>query len=220
MKTLFTIIASLFYYTLSAQTINFTIDGNIENPLHAKYAYLSTLSQQIPISSDKIFIAVPVVNGKFEFKGSFNLEGKMMQQACIFFDDRANISKDELALKFKNLIWVTGREPHLLRIILENLSLQVKGRDENSIANVTNNGIYTKQYYEYILANKKGRKELVDFIKKYKNSPISLIALQSVYFREEEQNSRETVSSLFNELTLPIKTSKEGQAMKKSLSIK
>ena len=93
MKTFFTIIASLFYYTLSAQTINFTIDGNIENPLNAKYAYLSTLSQQIPISSDKIFIAVPVVNGKFEFKGSFNLEGKMMQQACIFLMIEPTLAK-------------------------------------------------------------------------------------------------------------------------------
>lgn len=219
MKIRFTLCLILFYLTANAQTINFKINGEILNSKNASYAYLTTLSQQIPISSDKIFIKVPVVNGKFEFNSSFDLEGKNFQFAAVFFDERGNITKEEVALKFKNIIWVTEREPNLLKIVLEDMTIQSKGRDEMLTAEITENGIYTKQYNEYRIAARAGRRDLVDFIIKYKDSPISLEALQSLDFADPSPNSKESLSSVFYQLTPALRNSKDGQEMKKRLNI-
>lgn len=219
MKIRFTIVAVLCYWAASAQTINFKIDGIVESSKSAKYAYLTTMSQQIPISSDKLFIRVPVVNGKFEFNSSFNLEGKNMQFGAIFFDERGNISKEEVALKFKNLIWVTERDPHLLKIVIENLTIQSKSRDEMLTAKIIKNGIYTNQYNEARLAGRAGRKELVNFITKHNTSPMSLVALQSLYFKDSSPDSKESVSSVFYKLSSGLRNSKDGREMKKKLNI-
>ena len=219
MKIRFTFFLILFYFAANAQTINFKIDGEILNPKNASYAYLTTLSQQIPISSDKLFISVPVVNGKFQFNSSFDLEGKNFQFAAVFFDERGNITKEEVALKFKNIIWVTEREPHLLKIVLEDMTIQSKGRDEMLTAKITENGIYTKQYNEYRVAARAGRRDLVDFIIKYKDSPISLEALNRLSFKDFSQDSKETLSSVFYKLSPAIRTSKDGQERKKTLNI-
>lgn len=224
MKIVFVLLMSSLSVLVQAQSISFKIDGLVEDTKGAKFAYLSTLSQQIQISSDKLFLMVPIVDGKFEFKGSFDLEGKSIQWASIFFDERGNITKDELALKFKNLIWVTGRDPHLIKIVLEDLSLQVKSREETKMAIVTKNGIYTKQSYDLLDAVRrsgKDTKELASFIKTHPNSPISLKALLSVSFSSaDERRDVESVTTLFKGLTKEIQTSKEGIAMKKELNIK
>lgn len=224
MKILFVILMGSLSFLVKAQSISFKIDGLVEDTKGAKFAYLSTLSQQIPISSDKLFLMVPVVDGKFEFKGSFDLEGKSIQWANIFFDERGNITNDELALKFKNLIWVSGRDPHLIKIVLEDLSLQVKSREETKMAVVTKDGTYTKQSYDLLEATRrrgKDAKELASFIKTYPNSPISLKALLSISFSSnEEKNNVEPIATLFKGLTKEIQMSKEGIAMKKELNIK
>lgn len=220
MKIGFTFFLILFYFAANSQTINFKINGEILNSKNANYAYLTTLSQQIPISSDKLFIKVPVVNGKFEFKNSFDLEGKNFQFAAVFFDERGNITKEEVALKFKNIIWVTERDPHLLKIALEDMTIQSKSRDEMLTAKITENGNYTKQYNEYRIAARAGSRELVDLIIQHKDSPISLVALQSLYFKEPSPNSEESVSSVFYKLSPALRASKDGQEMKKILNIK
>lgn len=219
MKIVFVLLMSSLSLLVKAQEIHFKIDGLIEHTKGAKFAYLSTLSQQIPISSDKLFQMVPVVDGKFQFQGSFDLEGKSIQWASIFFDERGNITKDELALKFKNLIWVTGRDPHLFKIVLEDLSLRAKNREEAKMAVITKNGTYTKQSYDLLEATRtrgKDARELANFIKTHPNSPISLKALLSISFSSNE----ESLPTLFKSLTKEVQTSKEGASLKKELNIK
>lgn len=223
MKFLFTVIGSIFSLALSAQTIQFKIDGTIESNKNAKYAYLTTLSQQIPISSDKIFIKVPVINGHFEFNGNFELEGRNLQFANIFFDERDNITKDEIALKFKNIIWVSGRDNHIVRMILENMTLQVKGKDEAKGAIIIENGILTKQFnvFSQFLRNDDVTK-LIAFIKANSDSPISLNALDAIcsFYKDDLKNLNETIPNLFNILSPKIKEGKDGQEMKKKWNIK
>ena len=73
MKALITLILTFNTFLTFAQNVKFNIEGRIEDTKNAKYAYLSTLSQQIPISSDKIFMITPIVDGKFGFQGVFDL---------------------------------------------------------------------------------------------------------------------------------------------------
>ena len=132
MKALITLILTFNTFLTFAQNVKFNIEGRIEDTKNAKYAYLSTLSQQIPISSDKIFMITPIVDGKFGFQGVFDLDGKAYQQACVFVDERGNISKEELLSKFRQSVWLIGREENLRGIILEDLTLGIEepGKDD------------------------------------------------------------------------------------------
>lgn len=204
--------------TANAQEITFKITGTIQNPGKAKYAYLTTLSQQIPISSDKVFIKAPIVNGKFEFNGSFDLLGKNLQQASVFVDERDNITKGEVALKFKNLIWVSGRDPHLLRVYLENLDF-VSPAADNMLPPKIISGRLTQDFYTF-LEGIKDRANIAAFIRKNPVSPVSLLALEHISFlREDDIKPRDSVAQLFYSLSPELKNSNEGKALKRELHI-
>ena len=155
------------------QTIKFKVDGIVKNTKHAKFAYLTTLSQQIPISSNKIFMVTPINNGKFSFKGMFNLEGKDYQYACDIIDERGNITKEELTSKFKQLIWVTGIEKNIRLIILENLSLDVLESDQTISSKILSGGFLTNHRDKLGTAIKERNKKVLEFVKTYPDSPIS-----------------------------------------------
>ncbi len=98
MKLHLVIIAIFFASSATAQNINFTVKGEISNTDSIRYAYLTTLSQQVPISSENIYMVMPIINGKFEFKGTFNLEGKDYQYASVFW------KKEEILLRKKHYL--------------------------------------------------------------------------------------------------------------------
>jgi hypothetical protein len=221
MKIFFAILVSFISFTVSGQVIKFKINGVVQNSKEAKYAYLTTLSQQIPISSDRIFIKIPIVDGKFEFNGTFDLEGRNFQFANIFLDERGNITQEEVALKFKNLIWVSGRESFLFKIVLENFSFFTKSRNDIFTANITKDGVLNKDFIAYRAAIKEGKKPLIQFTKSHTTSPISLLALQSISFMGDAADKPgESIGELFYTLSPKITNSLDGKSMKKTLTIK
>ncbi len=213
----------LLPFTLMAQSVKFNIQGTVKNTKGAKFAYLTTLSQQIPIASDKIFIVTPIINGKFEFKGTFDLEGRDLQHACVFVDERANISKEEVASKFRQLVWVTDRDNNLKHIFLENLKLDVQEYDQMKNATVVEGGTLTKELAGWNAAMRQGDKNLVEFVRKNPDSRVSFEGVESVTrpvnpskkdFLESRWGSPKELYALLSER---LKKSKKGIALKKKV---
>jgi hypothetical protein len=226
MKALITLAILNISLSLSAQTISFNVQGTVKDTKDAKFAYMSTLSQQIPISSDKVFIVTPIVNGTFQLTGKFDLEGKPLQYACVFVDERGDITKEELQLKFKELIWVTERDNNLRKIILENLKLDIEQRDQMIASKIISGGGMTKQLDEHKLAIRAKNRKLIGFISKYPNSPVSLVAVEeyTAFFyppdKEKFKGWFGLPSELYALLSPRLKDSNEGQALKKKIEQK
>jgi hypothetical protein len=226
MKAFITLVILNISLSLSAQTISFSVRGTVKDTKDAKFAYMSTLSQQIPISSDKVFIVSPIVNGEFQLTGKFDLEGKPLQYACVFVDERGDISKEELKLKFKELIWVTGRDNNLRKIILENLRLEIEQRDQMKASKIVSGGGMTKQLDEHNQAFRAKNRKLIGFISKYPNSPVSLVVLEeyTAFFyppdKEKYKGWFGLPSELYTLLSAKLKNSKEGQDLKKKIEQK
>ena len=215
-----------FSCTVHAQTIKFNIKGTIANTDSIIYAYLTTLSQIIPISSDKIFMVVPVVNGKFEFKGDFDLKGEDFQFANVFVEERGNITKEEALSKFRRLIWVTGVRKNARVIILEDLTLSISAYGETKKAIISEGGILTKQIDESTKATQAGNREMIQFVKRHPSSKIAFYAVKEVTSSYNSANKDRynsiwgSPSELFNELSAELKNSKKGIALKKRIDEK
>lgn len=215
-----------FAYAVHAQTIKFTIKGTIANTDSIKYAYLTTLSQQIPISSDKIFMVVPVVNGKFEFKGDFDLKGEDFQFANVFVEERGNITKEEALSKFRRLIWVNGKRSNAKIVILEDLTLSINAYGETKEAIIIEGGVLTKQVDERTKAIIEGNREMIQFVKRHPNSSMSFYAVKEVLswydaaHKDKIESAWGAPSELFNALSAELKNSKKGIALKKRIDEK
>jgi len=207
-----------------AQIKSFKISGIVHDVDSAKFAYLTTLSQQQTISSDKVFMVVPIVDGKFQFTGSLDLEQKKYQYACVFLDVRGNISKEETLSKFRRLIWITGKTKNIKKIIMEDLHLDITGYSKVIDAKVLAGGKLTKQSDETSLAIRQRR--LIDVIKKYPDSPVSFDQVSTVTSLTDQFNKDKSASlygtpdELFEQLSLKQRTSKEGIALKKKIDAK
>lgn len=222
MKRIIPILLFLFPLSLSAQLIRFKIEGTVKNITHAKFAYLSSFYQQVTVSSPKIFMVSPIVNGKFTFSNTFDLEGKDFQHACVIVDERGNISKEELASRFKQQSWVAGREKFIRIVLLENLKLDIPERDQTRTAAVVTGGRLTKQLDEMGLAMREGNKKLVSFVKKYPDSPVTLYAVEQCsdtrgYNQEKLLNAWGSPSELYNPLSERLKKTPRGIALKKDI---
>lgn len=208
------------------QEFSYKIKGIVNKQDGVKYAYLTTLSHQTTISSGKIFSMVPIIDGKFEFDGTFDLEGKKYQNACVFIDQRNNITKDEVISKFKQLVWVVGRDNNLKPIILEDITIEVNQSNNMSLSAILDKGTLTLQYYQSIEASNSGDKTLVDFIKKYPDSPISFNAVIEVNEmiditdKERLEAIWGTREELFMALSENLRNSKEGIALRKKIDDK
>jgi hypothetical protein len=234
MKYLFSVALLISVYGCAAQQQDhantkshikpYTIEGTVLDTDSAKFAYLTTMSQQLPISSDKVFSVVPIVNGKFQFDGTFDLENKKYQHACVFVDIRGNISKEETLSKFRRLIWITGKTKNIRNIVLENLHLEIPGYSNTINAKVTSGGILTKQSDESGTAVREGK--LAEFIGKYPDSPISFDQVVTVTALTDESNRDKSASlygtpeELFKKLSLQQRKSKEGIKLKEKIDAK
>jgi peroxiredoxin len=222
----FTFIFLVWSFMGWTQTISFKINGSVKDTTHAKFAYLTTTTQQITIASDKVYMVVPVKNGNFEFKGEFNLEGKPYQYACVFLDDRGDISKAEADSKFKNFIWVAGRNDHLRIVVLEDLNLEIKEKDSMMVSKIIAGGSFTKQNDDYGLAIRAANKKLVTFLRRYPDSPMSFeMASQTIKGigdnnRESNEQRYGSASELFLALSEKQRNSVAGLALKKIVAEK
>jgi hypothetical protein len=226
MKRCLVIIAIFFASSAIAQNINFTVKGEISNTDSIRYAYLTTLSQQIPISSDKIVMVTPVINGKFEFKGVFDLEGKDYQYASVFLEERGNISKEEALSKFRNLIWVTGLRKNARLIVLEDLTMSIDNYGKTKESKITEKGILTRQSDDVTEAIKARNRKIIAFVKKYSDSPVAFYQVEQItsMFDDSSKDRMQSIwgspLELFNELSPRLKNSKKGLELKKSIDDK
>lgn len=226
MRILITLALTLSSIFSFGQTFTFNISGVVKNTAHAKYAYLTTLSQQRPISSDKIFMIAPIINGKFYFHGKFNLEGKAYQQACLIIDDNGKMTKEELQSRFKELIWVTGREENIKRIILEDLKLSVEERDQTISSKIFSGGVLTKQLDEMHTAIIKKNRKLLEFIKAHPDSPLSFDQVEETAEfmddsnREKLESRSGSIKQLYGSLSKRLRNSKRGLALKRLINQK
>lgn len=167
----------------------------------------------------------PIVNGKFDFKGTFDLGDKKFQYATIIIDKRGNISKEEAASKFDNFIWLSSKA-FMRNIILESLKINIE--DKQSVANavIVEKGLLTKNLDSLNDAQRKGNRKLISAIKKYPNSPVSFSRVKDVLSyitldnAESINSNYGTPIELFNQLSPALRLSKDGLALKKKIDAK
>lgn len=205
-------------FGLFAQTINYTVKGQLIDTVDARYAYLMTLSYQIALSNDKVFQMAPVIDGKFEIKGSFDLEGKTYQQATVFFSRRANISKEEIQSKYRNFVWPSPYDRDTKTIALESMTLEVPSASKARFAKVVMGGTQTTVYDLLNDSSKNGYVDLPDLIRDNPDSQFSFVAVSD---RSERFSYKDTIKTfwgtpltLFPLLSDRLKNSPAGKALK------
>jgi len=225
MRTYLTFLFFLCSLTATAQTVNFNIEGNVENTEGANFAYLTTKTQRRPTASDKIFMATPIVDGKFSFKGAFDLGDRKFQHATIFIHKRGDVSKEEAASRFANMIW-TSYKPNMRNIILESLKINIKDIQSVKNAVIVEKGILTNHLDSLEEASRNGNRKLISAIKKYPNSPISFSIVQGIAADLQTDNLDVIESDkglpleLFSQLSPALKMSKDGLVLKKKIDTK
>lgn len=223
MNKLFLLIFWILSLSLTSNTIRYHIQGNVKDVTHVKFAYLSTLSQNRTISSSKIFMVTPVINGKFSFNGSFDLNGNDFQTACIFVNERGNISKEELASKFELLTWVIGRDNNLREIVLEDLTLEIEDLNKVKLSKVMSKGLLTKQSDDAGKAVRARNRKLLEFVKTHPDSPISFTnvvestSLFELSRKEKYESLWGSPMELYAALSKRLQNSKKGIALKKEI---
>ncbi|NQX41423.1 hypothetical protein SAMN05421820_10733 [Pedobacter steynii] len=201
---------------LNAQSVHFNIQGTVKNLGDAKYAYLATPHD------GKIFIKAPIVNNVFSFIGTDSLD-RLYSPTCIFIDEKDNITKDELKSKIDQGVWILGREGRLKRIILEDLKFSIEDQEKMNAAEIISGGVMTKQFEEKTLCVRAKNRSLITFIKKYPDSPVSLIAVQEVAkfwelsIKDRVENMWGSPMELYALLSKELKASKQGIAVKERI---
>ncbi|WP_316736173.1 TlpA disulfide reductase family protein [Pedobacter aquatilis] len=209
----------------NAQLLNFNIQGEIKDTTGAKFAYLTTKTQQLTIASDKIFMVSPIIDGKFNFKGTFDLGDKKFQHATIIIDKRGNITKEEAASRFDNFIWISEKS-NMRNIILESLKINIENIQSVKMASIVEKGTLTKNLDSIGLAYRTGNRKMLTVIKQFSNSPLSfdVVRRNTANFSAEDADYTESREGLpleqFNQLSSDIKMSKDGLALKKKIDTK
>ncbi len=141
-------------------------------------------------------------------------------------EERGNIAKEEALSKFRNLIWVRGARRNEKLIVLEDLTLSIDGYGKTKDAKITEKDILTKQSDEAREAIKARNRKMIDFVKKYADSPIAfyqvkeVTSLFDVALKDRIQSMWGSPLELFNELSPRLKNSKKGLELKKSIDDK
>lgn len=223
MKVFLVVIAfCVVSFLATGQVVKFRIEGTVLDTVSHKFAYLTTLSQQRTISSDKLFVMAPIKNGRFNFEGEFELNGEFYQNACLFFDKRANISKKEVASKFYNLIWVVGRDENLKQIILEDMNIKLSAGNIRDSMELLREGKFTKQL-KILSEMKKTPKGLESFIAMFPDSPVSFYSLEGIYEAYIDRNFERLLRdvgepyAMFNLLSERLKRSEKGKRLKENM---
>ncbi|AOM80116.1 DUF4369 domain-containing protein [Pedobacter steynii] len=210
-------------FTSLAQSIKFTIQGSLKDTKKAKFAYLTTLSHQVPISSDKLLMVTPIKDGKFNFRGTFELDNNTYQHAAVFIEERGNISKEELISKFGQLILITDREKNFKHIILEDIDLVIAEPDQMKTSRIASGGKQTRILYEWFAALRSKNGKLLDFVRKFPDAQMSLdaVAEASSGISPLNQDKLEAAfgspKELYTLLSERLKKSEKGMALRKKI---
>ncbi len=210
MKHLIFFVFAFIPMILSAQTVDFSIEG-VGNPGNAKYAYLYMSKDRLEKTEFK--------EGRFKIEGKINLNGQFYRTGLLFLDERNDISFEEVESKLKEHVWLPGRDQFIKSIVLEEIKIEITEPDKLSDVNFTK-GVLTQKMVESRIAAKEGNP--INFIRKYPDSPVGLYTVSSLvpFYELPGGKARErwgSISEMYDQLSERLKNSEQGVALKKKI---
>ena len=198
---------------VTAQTINYKIEGKIKNPENSKYAYL--------IIRGKKPIVKPIINGEFIFKDTIDLGLGFYKGGYLLLENRGNITSEEVSSKLKQGIWKLGVTSNLKNIALEDIKLDIEGSNIIDAA-IIEGGELTRQMDE--LNQERKINNFKAFIIKYPDSPVSISFISSILYSfgipmelAELERRHGSPRELFPLLSEKLRMSKKGIEVKRSI---
>lgn len=218
MKKLIYCLALLFAGSLHAQTIKFTVEGVVQNPKSAKFAYL--VSDAPVAGKADLFLVRPMEGNHFQLSATANLEGKLLRQGFIFVDERGDITLAEVKTKIKQKVWFVGGSANLKAIFLEDVKLDIENLYNLAPAKIIDGGIYLQRTQDARQALRD--KKLLAFVKQNADSPVALIEVGNLVryvnmpalFKEFDFSSP---AELYGALSSRLQLTDEGKAIKKEI---
>ncbi|MNK46750.1 hypothetical protein D3C87_655400 [compost metagenome] len=218
MKKLILCLSLLFVGALHAQTIKFTVEGVIQSPKNAKFAYL--VSDAPVVGKADLFLIKPMDGDHFQLSTTFDLAGQLLREGFIFVDERGDITLAEVKARIKEKVWFVGGSANLKRVFLEDVKLDIENPYNLASAKIISGGIYLQQTMDARTALKE--RKLLRFIKQNADSPVALIEVGNLmrfgnmpgFFKEFDFSSPE---ELYSALSSRLQQSEEGKAIKKKL---
>jgi hypothetical protein len=218
MRKLIICFALLFVGSLHAQTIKFTIEGVVQNPKNAKFAYL--VSNAPVAGKPDLFLVRTMEGNHFKLSATSNLEGALLREGFIFIDERGDITLAEVKAKIKQRVWFVGGSANLKKLFLEDVKLDIENPYNLEPAKIVSGGIYLQQSQDALKAF--GERKLLDFIKENADSPVALMEVSRSlgYIRLSKLVAAPNFGSpveMYGALSNRLKQTKEGKAIKKRL---
>lgn len=173
MKNLLTLVILLSALNLFAQKLPFEINGTIKAYGNSKFAYLYSKGEK------DLFLRVPLVNGKFNFKGETDLDGELVKFGLLFVDARNNVTAGEVETKLKKGTWIPEGTAAIERLILEDITLEITESGQINYPKIVGGGVLNKQLKECTDTDPAKKVKLLDFVKKYPDSPVGVLQMQS-----------------------------------------
>ncbi|MBT2560041.1 hypothetical protein J7E50_19140 [Pedobacter sp. ISL-68] len=220
MRKLIFCMVLLFVGSLHAQTIKFTVEGVVQNPKNAKFAYL--VSNATVAGKKDLFLVRPMDGNHFQLSATSDLEGKLLRAGFVFIDERGAITLAEVKAKIKQKVWYVGGSANLKTIFLEDVKLDIENPYNLEPAKIISGGIYLQQTKD-VLAAFRDKKKL-NFIKQNADSPIALMELSKLiplYYSPFRSSGMGldfgSPEELYSALSSRLKQSNEGKAIKKKI---
>ncbi|WP_029279775.1 hypothetical protein [Pedobacter borealis] len=218
MKKLIFCLALLFVGSLHAQTIKFTVEGVVQNPKNAKFAYLVS---NAPIAGKTdLFLVRPMDGNHFQLSATSDLEGKLLRAGFIFIDERGDITLAEVKAKIKQKVWYVGGSANLKTIFLEDVKLDIENPYNLEPAKIISGGIYLQQTKDASAALR--NRKMLDFVKQNADSPVALIEVVKVIKFLPLSNLKlgsdfGSPAELYGALSSRLQQTNEGKAIKKKI---
>ncbi len=221
MKNLIFCLVLLFAGSLHAQTINFTVEGLVQNPKSAKFAYLVSMA---PVSGKAdLFLVRPMEGNHFQLSATSDLEGQLLRNGFIFIDERGDITLAEVKAKIKQKVWYVGGSANLKSIFLEDVKLDIENPYNLEPAKIISGGVYLQQTKDAQQALRD--RTLLAFIKQHADSPVALtqVAWAVSYINVPSSLKGPDFGppeELYGALSTRLKQSKEGLEIKEKIDKK
>nr|WP_276901102.1 hypothetical protein [Pedobacter kyonggii] len=218
MRKLTICIALLFVGSLHAQTIKFTIEGVVQNPKNAKFAYL--VSDAPVAGKPDLFLVRQMEGNHFQLSATSDLAGKLLREGFIFIDERGDITLAEVKSKIKQKVWFVGGSANLKKIFLEDVKLDIENPYNLEPSKVIGGGVYLQQLKDALVALR--NRKMLDFVKQNADSPVALIEVGNAIKFLSLSNLNlgldfGTPTELYGALSTRLKQSKEGLAIKERI---
>ena len=218
MKKLIFCLALLFVGSLHAQTIKFTVEGVVQNPKNAKFAYL--VSDATVAGKKDLFLVRPMDGNHFQLSATSDLEGKLLREGFIFIDERGDITLAEVKAKIKQKVWYVGGSANLKTIFLEDVRLDIENPYNLEPAKIISGGIYLQQTQDARQALRD--RKLLAFVKQNADSPVALIEVVKVIKFLPLSNLKLGADfgspvELYGALSNRLQQTNEGKAIKKKI---